>query len=38
MEKEKYQKIINDLDCYGYIWKMQNMSGNYENSANPRKS
>ena len=38
MEKEKYQKIIKDLDCYGYIWKMHNMSGNYENSANPRKS
>ena len=26
MEKEKYQKIVNDLDCYGYIWKMHNMS------------
>tara|TARA_X000000368_G_scaffold211629_1_gene167252 strand:+ start:1114 stop:2115 length:1002 start_codon:yes stop_codon:yes gene_type:complete len=38
MEKEKYQKIIKDLDCYGYIWKMHNMSGNYANSENPRNA
>ena len=37
-KKRKNQKIIKQLGCYGYIWKMHNMSGNYENSANPRTS
>ena len=38
METEEYKKIINDLNCYGYIWKMHNMSGNYNNDKNPRLS
>ena len=38
MEIEEYKKIISKLNCYGYIWKMHNMSGNYENNKNPRKA
>jgi MoaA/NifB/PqqE/SkfB family radical SAM enzyme len=35
-EVEEYKKnIINNLDTIGYIWKMHNWSGNYEN-LNPR--
>jgi MoaA/NifB/PqqE/SkfB family radical SAM enzyme len=35
-EVEEYKKnIINNLDTIGYIWKMHNWSGNYDN-LNPR--
>ena len=36
MELQEYKKIIKNLDCLGYIWKMHNMSGNYNNENNPR--
>jgi len=35
-ETEEYKKIISDLGCEGYIWKMHNWSGNYDNKINPR--
>ena len=36
-EVEEYKKnIINNLDTIGYIWKMHNWSGNYDN-LNPRE-
>ncbi len=35
-EVEEYKKnVINNLDTIGYIWKMHNWSGNYDN-LNPR--
>ena len=34
-EIEEYKKIISELNCYAYIWKMHNWSGNY-NNKNPR--
>ena len=36
-EVEEYKKnIINKTNVNGYIWKMHNWSGNYENNLNPR--
>tara|TARA_B100001964_G_scaffold237917_1_gene302369 strand:+ start:1411 stop:2373 length:963 start_codon:yes stop_codon:yes gene_type:complete len=36
-EVEEYKKnIINKINVNGYIWKMHNWSGNYENNLNPR--
>ena len=35
-ELEEYKKIISELGCQAYIWKMHNWSGNYKNT-NPRK-
>ena len=35
-EIEEYKKIISELDCEAYIWKMHNWSGNYDNIQNPR--
>ena len=32
----EYKKLINELNCKGYVWKMHNMSGNFKNSDNPR--
>ena len=32
----EYQKLTKELDCFGYVWKMHNMSGNYDNEYNPR--
>ncbi len=34
-EKEEYKKIISELNCEGYIWKMHNWSGNNK-SGNAR--
>ena len=36
LETLEYQKLIKDLGCEGYIWKMHNMSGNFDNSLNQR--
>ena len=36
-ETEEYKKLISEFGCKGYIWKMHNFSGNYNNNINPRK-
>ena len=35
-EVKEYKKIISELGCESYIWKMHNWSGNYKNEKNPR--
>jgi MoaA/NifB/PqqE/SkfB family radical SAM enzyme len=36
-ELSEYKKLISELGCQAYIWKMHNFSGNYSNEVNPRK-
>jgi len=36
-EVSEYKKVISELDCTAYVWKMHNFSGNYQNEKNPRK-
>ena len=35
-EVEEYKKLASEFRCKAYVWKMHNMSGNYENQSNPR--
>ena len=32
----KYKDLVGSLNSVGYVWKMHNMSGNIDNSLNPR--